>query len=75
MFVLFLFRPISPEFCYRPGLGSLAEDGAGVSGTTVSASGTSGAPNRPLPPTPDDDDSHGAHGDRTLVMKRVCLAL
>ncbi|XP_077289778.1 serine/threonine-protein kinase msn isoform X3 [Arctopsyche grandis] len=54
-----------------PGLGSLAEDGAGVSGTTVSStSGTGGAPNRPLPPTPDDDDSHAAHGDRTLAIKR-----
>ncbi|XP_075985395.1 serine/threonine-protein kinase msn isoform X6 [Anticarsia gemmatalis] len=43
-----------PEFCYRPGLSAVAEDGGA-------------APTRPLPPTPDDDD---AHPDRTLVMKR-----
>nr|XP_034824118.1 serine/threonine-protein kinase mig-15 isoform X3 [Maniola hyperantus] len=33
-----------PEFCYRPGLSAVAEDGC--------------APTRPLPPTPDDDDPH-----------------
>ncbi|GBP56337.1 hypothetical protein EVAR_43276_1 [Eumeta japonica] len=48
-----------PEFCYRPGLGAVSEDGGG------GGSG-GGAPTRPLPPTPDDDDTHG---DRTLVMK------
>lgn len=30
-----------------------------------------GAPNRPLPPTPDEEES----GDRTLVMRRVCVLL
>ncbi|XP_026324272.1 serine/threonine-protein kinase mig-15 isoform X8 [Hyposmocoma kahamanoa] len=49
-----------PEFCYRPGLSAVSEDGAG-------SGGGGGAPTRPLPPTPDDDD---AHPDRTLVMKR-----
>ncbi|XP_050553366.1 serine/threonine-protein kinase mig-15 isoform X13 [Spodoptera frugiperda] len=48
-----------PEFCYRPGLSAVSEDGGGGAG--------GGAPTRPLPPTPDDDDTHG---DRTLVMKR-----
>lgn len=79
-FYFFFVRPLSPEFCYRPGLSSLAEDGAGGSGSVSSSAlgsstntGGGGAPNRPLPPTPDDDDSHGAHGDRTLVMKRVCF--
>ncbi|KAL0850197.1 hypothetical protein ABMA28_012062 [Loxostege sticticalis] len=43
-----------PEFCYRPGLSAVAEDGGA-------------APTRPLPPTPDDDEPHP---DRTLVMKR-----
>lgn len=52
---------VSPEFCYRPGLSAVSEDGGG-------ANNAGGAPTRPLPPTPDDDD---AHGDRTLVMKRV----
>lgn len=60
---LFLFRLVSPEFCYRPGLSAVSEDGAG-------SGGGGGAPTRPLPPTPDDDD---AHPDRTLVMKRVSL--
>ncbi|XP_072936057.1 serine/threonine-protein kinase mig-15 isoform X8 [Epargyreus clarus] len=47
-----------PEFCYRPGLSAVAEDGA--------AGAAGGAPTRPLPPTPDDDD---AHADRTLVKR------
>lgn len=56
---------VSPEFCYRPGLSAVSEDGGGGGG----GGGTGGgAPTRPLPPTPDDDD---AHPDRTLVMKRV----
>ncbi|XP_047523541.1 serine/threonine-protein kinase mig-15 isoform X5 [Pieris napi] len=42
-----------PEFCYRPGLSAVSEDGAGP-------------PTRPLPPTPDDDDPHA---DRTLVKR------
>ena len=48
--------PVSPEFCYRPGLSAVSEDGC--------------APTRPLPPTPDDDDALDPHADRTLV-KRV----
>ncbi|XP_072936052.1 serine/threonine-protein kinase mig-15 isoform X3 [Epargyreus clarus] len=51
-----------PEFCYRPGLSAVAEDGA--------AGAAGGAPTRPLPPTPDDDD---AHADRTLVKRRENL--
>lgn len=62
---LFLFRLVSPEFCYRPGLSAVSEDGAG-------SGGGGGAPTRPLPPTPDDDD---AHPDRTLVMKRVSVTV
>lgn len=54
---------VSPEFCYRPGLSAVSEDGSGVNNA-------GGAPTRPLPPTPDDDE---AHGDRTLVMKRVSV--
>ncbi|XP_045760846.1 serine/threonine-protein kinase mig-15 isoform X4 [Maniola jurtina] len=45
-----------PEFCYRPGLSAVAEDGCGGC-----------APTRPLPPTPDDDDPHA---DRTLVKRQ-----
>ncbi|XP_050359898.1 serine/threonine-protein kinase mig-15 isoform X3 [Nymphalis io] len=45
-----------PEFCYRPGLSAVSEDGCGGC-----------APTRPLPPTPDDDDPHA---DRTLVKRR-----
>lgn len=56
-----LCLPVSPEFCYRPGLSAVAEDGSSSGG---------GAPTRPLPPTPDDDDTHA---DRTLVMKRVSV--
>lgn len=61
-----LFDLISPEFSYRPGLSVLSED----SNNAVPSHGAGGPPNRPLPPTPDDDDQQG---DRTLIMKRVCV--
>lgn len=56
---------VSPEFSYRPGLGSVSEDTNNTKSHT-----TGGPPNRPLPPTPDDDDQNG---ERTLIMKRVCI--
>lgn len=38
---------------------------------TIAPVTSGGAPNRPLPPTPDEEES----GDRTLVMRRVCVLL
>lgn len=58
---------VSPEFSYRPGLGSVSEDTNNAKSHTAG-----GPPNRPLPPTPDDDDQNG---ERTLIMKRVCIEM
>lgn len=65
----FAFCFVSPEFSYRPGLGSVAEGSPSASSPGAAGSaGSGGAPNRPLPPTPDDDESQG---DKTLVLRRV----
>lgn len=65
MFFLCWILFVSPEFSYRPGLGSVSEDSNNTSAHTAG-----GPPNRPLPPTPDDEDQNG---ERTLIMKRVSI--
>jgi hypothetical protein len=63
----------SPEFSYRPGLGSVAEDNTTTTNSISAPThvGSGGPPNRPLPPTPDDDD---AQADRTLIKQRVSFS-